>query len=67
VIASSTRRDRRRRRRRPFALAWLVRIVVVLAAFGIGVAVGQALHDNPKPGGTVTYVRTLPPGSLTQP
>jgi hypothetical protein len=67
VISTTTRRDRRRRRRRPLALAWLVRLAVVVAAFGIGVAVGQALHDNPKPGGTVTYVRTLPPGSLTQP
>jgi hypothetical protein len=66
VITSSTRRGRRRRRR-PLGLGWLLRLAVVLAAFGIGVAVGQALHDNPKPGGTVTYVRTLPPGSLTQP
>lgn len=33
-----------------------MRAALVLAAaavlFGIGVAVGQALHDNPKPGGT---------------
>ena len=45
-------------------------LAVLLGAtlcFGIGVAVGEALHDNPKPGGTLTYVRTLPPGTFTQP
>ena len=29
--------------------------------FGVGVAVGESLHDNPKPGGTQTLVRTLEP------
>jgi len=42
-------------------------IAFVLVVFGLGVAVGEALHDNPRPGGTITYVHTLPPGSLTQP
>jgi hypothetical protein len=32
--------------------------VVVLA---IGVGLGEALHDNPKPGGSQTIVRTLRP------
>jgi hypothetical protein len=28
--------------------------------FGLGVAVGEALHDNPKPGGgPITFVTTL--------
>jgi hypothetical protein len=27
--------------------------------FGVGVAVGEALHDNPKPGGTQTHVATI--------
>ncbi|HET7450629.1 MAG TPA: hypothetical protein VFJ78_08530 [Gaiellaceae bacterium] len=29
--------------------------------FGVGVSVGESLHDNPKPGGTQTLVRTLTP------
>ena len=27
--------------------------------FGVGVAVGESLHDNPKPGGTITQTTTL--------
>jgi hypothetical protein len=50
----------RRRRRRPRAL-WLALGVVGIALFGIGVALGEALHDNPRPGGTRTFVRTLHP------
>jgi hypothetical protein len=30
-------------------------------AFALGVAVGEALEDNPSPGGSVTRVRTLRP------
>jgi hypothetical protein len=33
----------------------------VVVVFAIGVALGQALHDNPKPGGAHTVVRTLSP------
>ena len=54
---------RRRRRRRRFR--FLVRLVVLLAVFGLGVALGEALHDNPRPGGTQTIVRTLAPLTLT--
>ena len=51
-------RPTRRRRLGP-ALAVLVALVVV---FGIGVAVGEALHDNPAPsGGDRTVVRTIEP------
>jgi hypothetical protein len=39
-------------------VAALVGAVVV---FAVGIAVGEALHDNPKPGGTQTLVRTLKP------
>jgi hypothetical protein len=35
--------------------------VGVLLVFAVGIAVGDALHDNPKPGGTQTLVRTLKP------
>jgi hypothetical protein len=30
-------------------------------AFAVGVGVGESLHDNPRPGGTQTLVRTLRP------
>jgi len=36
-------------------------IVVLVAVFAVGVAVGEALHDNSTPGGTQTLVRTLQP------
>jgi len=32
-----------------------------IVVFGVGVGVGEALHDNPRPGGTQTLVRTLEP------
>jgi hypothetical protein len=54
---------RNRPRRRPWrALAVLTGLVVVGV---VGVAVGEALHDNPRPGGTQVYVRTLTPLPLT--
>jgi uncharacterized membrane protein YciS (DUF1049 family) len=36
----------------------LVRVLVVLAVFLIGLALGAALDDNPEPG-TTTFDRTL--------
>ena len=33
----------------------------VVVVFVLGIAVGEAAHDNPKPGGTQTLVRTLRP------
>jgi hypothetical protein len=57
---STGRRPVRRRRSRRAAVRWTIRIALAVVIFGIGVAVGEALHDNPKPdGGLVTYVRTL--------
>jgi hypothetical protein len=41
----------------------LVVVVVVAVAFVAGIALGMALHDNPKPGGTITYIRTFVPGT----
>jgi hypothetical protein len=46
-------RPRRRRHR------GIVTFLLVLLTFALGVALGQALHDNPRPGGTQTIVRTL--------
>ena len=36
-------------------------VVGVVVVFAVGVAVGEALHDNPTPGGTQSLVRTLQP------
>jgi hypothetical protein len=33
----------------------------LVVAFVVGIALGEALHDNPAPGGTQTLVRTLHP------
>jgi hypothetical protein len=52
------RREPRGRRRRRLVLAALG-LVTAAALFGIGVAVGEALHDNPKPGGTRTQIDTI--------
>jgi ferric-dicitrate binding protein FerR (iron transport regulator) len=63
---STVPRERRRRKRsgRRRAIVWAVALVVV---FAIGVALGQALEDNPQPATTVTQDRTftLPPESAT--
>jgi hypothetical protein len=55
---SAAARSRGRRRRWP---RWLFVIGLVLAAFAIGVALGQSLGEGPSPGGTQTLVRTLEP------
>lgn len=52
---------RQRPVRRPGRARWLVAAAAGLILFGLGVAVGEALHDNPKPGITSTSVRTLHP------
>ena len=49
-----------RRRRRP-RLGWLLSVLALVVVFGLGVAVGEALHDNPGAGGAQTIVRTLSP------
>lgn len=51
-------RPRRRRRRVP---SWLVTLLAFVLVFLLGIALGQALHDNPKPGGTQTLERTFRP------
>jgi hypothetical protein len=38
-----------------------VGLLAAAAIFAIGVAVGQALHDNPRPNLTVTSTKTLVP------
>jgi hypothetical protein len=53
------REVRRRRRRRRELLRWGIRVALALLLFLLGVAVGEALHDNPKPAAPVTVERTL--------
>lgn len=55
---SAGARPRGHRRRWPRRL--LV-VVFVLAAFAIGVALGQSLSEGPSPGGTQSLMRTLKP------
>lgn len=54
------RRERRPPKRRRMLRLWIAALVVV-AVFAAGLALGEALHDNPSPGGTQTIVRTLRP------
>ena len=42
-------------------IRWAVLSVLVAVVFAVGVALGEALHDNPKPGGEQRIVRTLRP------
>ena len=42
-------------------IRWLLAVLCVLIVFAVGVALGQALHDNPKPGITVTNITTVHP------
>ena len=53
------REQRRRRRRRQELVRWGIRIGVALILFLLGLALGQALHDNPTPGSTITLQRTV--------
>lgn len=73
TLSSVERHERRRRRRRQELGRWAIRVAVALLLFGLGIALGQALQDNPRPGGTVTLERTLTvptagnPGSTVTP
>jgi hypothetical protein len=61
-----SRPERRRRRRSPTRrrVTWAV---VLLLVFAVGIALGQALEDNPKPASTVTQNQTftVPPAAAT--
>lgn len=57
-------RHRASARRRRIVLVWAARLLLLDLAFFAGLAVGRALEDAPKPGGTQTFVRTLVPGTV---
>ncbi len=43
---------------------WARRLLLLFAAtvvFAVGIAVGEAIHDNPKPGITLTTEKTVHP------
>jgi hypothetical protein len=73
TLSPVERHERRRRRRREELSRWAVRVALALLVFGLGIALGQALQDNPTPGETVTLERTLSiptagnPGSTVTP
>jgi anti-sigma-K factor RskA len=52
---------RARRRRRPSAWRWVAIGLALVAVFAVGIALAEAMHDNPTPGGTRTTQRTLRP------
>jgi hypothetical protein len=57
----------RRRRRKSSTRGRVVFAVVLVAVFVIGVALGEALHDSPRPSSTITQDETftLPPAPAT--
>lgn len=55
----------RRGQRRGRVLVWLGAAVALGLVFFIGLALGRALEQAPKPGGSRTQVRTLVPTTLT--
>jgi hypothetical protein len=63
----SAPRPRPVRRRRGGPLRVAAGVALLLLAFAIGIAFGQALEENPQPGGTQTSVRTLRPADLAEP
>lgn len=60
MTEAPTRPRRPPKRRRRLARPGLAGAALVVA-FVLGIALGESLHDNPKPGGTQTIVRTLTP------
>jgi hypothetical protein len=55
------RRRARPRRRSGRAIRVVALLVLLAAVFALGVALGQALENNPKPGSQQTGVRQLRP------
>lgn len=56
-------RERRRSRQRTILL-WLARVVALVAVFLVGLVVGRALEQAPRPGGTQTRIQRIEPSTL---
>lgn len=56
-----------RRRRKSHTRRRVIWALVLVLVFAVGVALGQALEDNPKPASTITENQTftVPPASDT--
>lgn len=72
ALSPLERQARRQQKRRDEIFRWALRVLAVLLVLAIGIALGEALHDNPQPGGSVTLERTVrlpsvPPGSTIVP
>jgi hypothetical protein len=52
---------RRRRKRRRTLIRPLAILAAAVLLFGLGIALGEALRDNPKPNLTVTSTKTIVP------
>jgi hypothetical protein len=50
---------RERRRRQSSTRRKIVWALVLALVFAVGIALGEALHDNPKPGSTTMQERTF--------
>jgi cytoskeletal protein RodZ len=53
------RTERRRQQRRRELIRWGIRVLIVVLVFLLGIALGQAIQDNPKTGRTITSDRTI--------
>ena len=63
---SGRERAARRRAKKRLSRKKLLLGLALMVAFAVGVALGQALHDNPRPGGVQTSFRTVPPLTETR-
>jgi hypothetical protein len=56
-----------RRRRKTSTRRRVIWALALVAVFAVGIALGQALEDNPRPASTITQDRTftVPPESAT--
>ena len=53
--------SRRRRKRRVVPVRWIVAVAAAVLLFALGIALGEALKDNPQPNLMVTSTKTIVP------